>query len=120
MNYKELKKAPRCHYLLVWEQGRQIILNCSERVGQNDIVLSLMTKEQYYEFERDFRKASSIYEVSMSIDSYWAWKKKHRREDEPLSCDYDTIDEYLKDWQKVQDDFHEVFKKNFPNLCVEI
>lgn len=120
MDYKKIKQAPRCHYLLVWEKGRQIILNCLERVNDSDIVLSLMTKHQYYEFETNFRNASSIYDVSMSIDNYWTWKKKHREEGEPLSCEYDTLEEYYKAYKDFEDAECEAIRKAHPNLFMDL
>ena len=115
MYWKELKQAPRCHYLLVWDNGYLNILNSSERVEKTDKVLALMTKNQYYEFEMlAFKRPTSVDEALNNIAIFWKRKKDNNTYEEPLPCDYNSYHEYISAWNKYEDEKTKEMEKIFP------
>lgn len=119
MKIEELRQAPRCHYLLVWDKDHIQILNCCETVEDSDVVLTLMTKDQYYEFCRMFRfRPKNINDARNKIHQYWEAKKNHS--DEPLSCSYESYEEYIAAWKKEEEKVFEAVRRLYPNLYVDI
>lgn len=114
MYWKELKQAPRCHYLLVWD-GYFNILNCSQQVEKGDEVLALMTKEQYHEFEMMlFKRPNSLSETLSNISIFWKHKKDNNIFNEPLSCDYECYGDYMIAWSNYEEERRKEMEKIFP------
>ena len=121
MNLNKLKKAPRCHYLLVWDNGYISILNCCEMVARTDFVLALMTKDQYYEFHSNFQgNPNSLQKAMENIDAYWEHKRANNLGNEVLPCDFEKYEEYITAWEKEQENFSENFRQKFPNLSIKL
>lgn len=119
MKIEELKQAPRCHYLLVWDKDRILILNCCETVEETDVVLALMTKDQYHEFSHMFRRLPrNINDARNMIHQYWQAKKNHSND--PLPCNYESYEEYIAAWEKEDEKVSEAFRRLYPNLHVDI
>lgn len=117
MTYFELKQVPRCHYLLVWDKDRIQILNCCEMVEETDVVLALMTKDQYHEFNSLFRRLpQDIDKARAQIQRYWEVKRENSND--PLPCNYENYEDYIADWKKAEEEKAEIFWKLYPNLHV--
>ena len=120
MNYKELQTPPKCHYLVVWTKyGRREhvgIIGCWDKKSKTDEVLTLMTKDQFYIFESKFQDGcDSITAALHKINDCWNYIRENRNTwDEPLSCDYNSFDDYMEAWRKYEDEEEKVYRKVFP------
>lgn len=51
-------KAPKNHYLMVWNGTEVELFNCSQETSPTDEVIDCMTKDEFYELDAESKRVN--------------------------------------------------------------